>query len=260
MTRALLLERITHVPRHGESARQRPAAVAAPLPDRRSLPLAVWAFAALAAVLATVFGIVFARHMHAPAAEVVAAMYLAAAGVAVVPLALLAAPAGRLRSSGAMLPSVALLSAAAATIHFAAIDKQGGDYWPFTVAFAALAVVQLAWALLVLVRPSRPLLAAGALVNAGTVLVWAYSRTAGLPVGPEPGKAESVAFADVVSTVLEVLLVVGVGVLLLRGRRPTAEGRTALTRALLVALLLIPPTALALVSAVGTHLLVPPSD
>src|SRR5205823_6294875 len=133
-------------------------------------------------------------------------------------------------------------------------------YWLFTAAFALLAIFQLAWALLALVRPSRLLYVVGALGNLATIFVWAYSRAVEVPIGPDAGKAESVAYGDVVSTVFEGLLVVGVLVLLLRRARASSNPRRAVTVALLVAAVLVPLTGPAMISSVGTHLLVPPAD
>ena len=71
--------------------------------------------------------------------------------------------------------------------------------------------------------PTPPLLLTGAIVNAGVVVVWVISRTVGLPIGPDRGIAESAAFLDVLSTVLEVVIVAVAAGLLLRGR--TARSR-----------------------------------
>src|SRR5437764_10981047 len=166
--------------------------------------LTAWTFAAATAVLALVFGIVFAQGVHAAAAEVALATFLAAAGTAVVPLTLLSS-----REIGVVASLVALCSAAAAAIHFVAVDKQGNGYWLFLAAFAALSVFQLVWALVLLVRPSTLAYATGLLANAATVFIWAYSRGVNVPIGPDAGKPEAVAFGDVVSTVLEALIVVG---------------------------------------------------
>jgi hypothetical protein len=228
-------------------------------PERRH-PVAAWGFATLAAALATGFGIAFAGHVHAPAAEVLTATYLATMGVAVVPIAMLWSPLRAGKSNAILLPFIALVSAGAAAIHFAAIDMQGAGYWPFVLAFALLSAFQLAWALLVLARPSAALLLAGVLGNLGTILVWGYSRFVNVPIGSDAGKPETVAFADVVSTIFEAGIVLGALALLLRGRRAEAYGRNSIIFALLFALVLIPPVALGFISAVGTHLLVPPSD
>ena len=56
------------------------------------------------------------------------------------------------------------------------------------------------------------------------ILVWLISRTTGLPVGPEAGAPEPAAFVDVLSTILEVAIVAGTAMLVLRGR-PTPSMR-----------------------------------
>jgi hypothetical protein len=241
-------------------------------PERRAVHVGrtrfAVAFAALTAVCGSVFGVVFSETLdvHAAAAEVATAVFVAGIGIAVVPVTQLLLPAaseepGRVFGARDVLPlAVALLSAAAAVIHFAAIDQQSAGYWLFYLLFALLAVFQLAWAMLLFVSPSRLLYVLGALVNAGTVAVWAVSRTSGIPFGPTAGEAESIAFGDVTATVFEVLLVVGViALLVIRTLRP-ARGPVAATASFLLTQLLLAPTALALISSVGTHLLVPPSD
>jgi hypothetical protein len=73
----------------------------------------------------------------------------------------------------------------------------------------------------VLFRPTRPVLATG-LFNAGIIVVWLVSRTSGAIVGPEASLKEAVGFPDVLSTVLEAVIVVGIVALLVRpslGRR-----------------------------------------
>jgi hypothetical protein len=66
----------------------------------------------------------------------------------------------------------------------------------------------VAWAALVLGRPSRLLSAAGAAASLGTIAVWAVSRTSGLPFGPFAGIAERAGRADVISTLFEEALVI----------------------------------------------------
>jgi hypothetical protein len=250
-----VLER-TGPPRYSQTAPM----PAPPSLDPRTRLLAVWGLGAVGAILATVFGIAFARDLNIPGVEVGAAMYLAALGMAVVPITMLLVDRWRAEGHGLLLPTVALLSAAAATIHFAAIDMQGAGYWLFTAAFALLAIFQLVWALLALIRPSRLLYVVGALGNLAAVFIWAYSRAVDVPIGPNAGKAESVAYGDVVSTVFEGLIAIGLIVMLLRRGRAASNPRFAVTGALLVAAVLIPLTGLAMISSVGTHLLVPPAD
>jgi hypothetical protein len=69
--------------------------------------------------------------------------------------------------------------------------------------------VSVPYTVLVVACPSRSLLIVGAIANAAIVAVWLWSRTAGLPIGPEAGEPDVAEFIDVVATVSEFLLVVG---------------------------------------------------
>src|SRR6266498_5861250 len=95
------------------------------------------------------------------------------------------------------------LSLAAGVIHFAV---SGGHYdvsWIHGTFFAVVAWLQLSWAVAVILRPTRRLLTAGVLLNAGIVGVWALSRIWGVPVGPDAWTPESVSLADALSTAFE---------------------------------------------------------
>ena len=120
--------------------------------------------------------------------------------------------------------SLAALSMAAAAIHFAVMGEHFAEYLAFGVFFSVVAWLQALWAVGVIVRPSRGLLLIGLAGNALVILVWLISRTTGLPIGPEAGVPEPAAFVDVTSTNLEVAIVVGTVMLLLRGR-PTPSVR-----------------------------------
>lgn len=148
---------------------------------------------------------------------------------------------------------LALLSTSAAVIHFAVLWEHFEEFALFGVLFAATAVLQLSWASLVLLRPpSRPLLLAGAIGNAGLAGVWLLSRTAGLPIGPEPWTPEQVGVADVLATVFEVAIVCGA--IALVGRRAGSvrlAPRVGPAGAWLLVLLLAPLTAVALLAGIG---------
>src|SRR5437763_5558229 len=103
---------------------------------------------------------------------------------------------------------LAALSAGAAFIHFAV---SGGHYdvsWMHGTFFAVVAWLQIAWAVGVVLRPTRRLLTAGVLLNAGIIGVWAVSRIWGVPVGPDPWTPEAVTLADSLSSGLEAGIVV----------------------------------------------------
>jgi hypothetical protein len=109
---------------------------------------------------------------------------------------------------------LAAASLGAAGIHFAVIVPHFDEYTLFGIFFFAIAWFQALWAMLVVASEDRRVLLAGLVVNAFVVAVWVWSRTAGLPIGPEPGVAEQVGAADTVSTALEALIVVWTTLLL----------------------------------------------
>ena len=121
--------------------------------------------------------------------------------------------------------SLAALSMGAAAIHFAVMEEHFAEYVAIGVSFSVVAWLQALWAVGVIVLPSSRLLVAGLVGNALVVLVWLVSRTTGLPIGPEAGAPEPAASVDVLATTLELAIVAGTGMLLLRGRRtPSVRG------------------------------------
>jgi hypothetical protein len=116
---------------------------------------------------------------------------------------------------------LAAVSLGAAGIHFAMIGVHWSEYWLDGAFFAAIAWFQVAWAVGVVMRPSRMLLIAGALVNAGIIGVWAISRTWGVPFGPHSGVAETASFVDILATAFEGALLLGCLALILRPRLNT---------------------------------------
>lgn len=121
-----------------------------------------------------------------------------------------AAPAGAAR--GAPTGLVWLLvacSAGAAAIHGAVIGEHFRESALYGWFFMLAALAQLAWAVLLARRPERDLLLAGALGNSLVILLWALTRIAGLPLGPEPWRPETVGPPDALATLLEVALVTG---------------------------------------------------
>jgi hypothetical protein len=103
----------------------------------------------------------------------------------------------------------AVFSIGAAAIHFAVMPEHLAEWWAFGVFFAVLAWFQALWAVGYLVRPSTTLTWLAIGINLATVVVWAFTRTIGLPFGPEPGMPEAVGASDVVATILEVALAAG---------------------------------------------------
>jgi len=145
--------------------------------------------------------------------------------------------------------AVAVASAGAAAIHFAVIDQHVVEYWLFGVFFVVVALAQLGWAVAVVSNPTRTVYIVGALGNTLIVMTWVISRTSGLPFGPEAGEPEPVGVADVVSTALEVVVVVGT-LLLLRGLELPRSWEMRFVRPV-VAISVLAITTLALAGAAG---------
>jgi hypothetical protein len=103
---------------------------------------------------------------------------------------------------------LAALSLGAGVIHFAVSGEHYELSWAHGTFFAVVAWLQLSWAVAVVVRPTRWLLTAGVLLNAGILSVWAVSRVWGVPVGPDAWTPEEVAWSDALSSICEVGIVV----------------------------------------------------
>lgn len=157
----------------------------------------------------------------------------------------------QLRTSGDVFRwSAALLTGAAAAIHFAVTPEHFDEDWALGVFFAGAAWSQLAWAMLVVRSDDRRLLNAGIAGNLAIALVWVASRTTGLPFGPEPGAREAVGFVDVLATVLEFLVAVSI-VFAMRFGRSLTSGRRVAAIISALALVVIPLTTGAI--ATGTN-------
>jgi len=115
--------------------------------------------------------------------------------------------AGRIRVSSVF---PAALSIGAGVIHAAVVPEHLDEWWFFGAFFIITAVFQLAWAAVVVLRPSAIVYTNGALVNGAIIAVWVLSRTVGLPIGPEAWMPEPVSTLDVTATLMELLLVVSV--------------------------------------------------
>ena len=156
---------------------------------------AVGVVATLAAAAATLLGTAFIAD-RPNALQIAGAVVVSALTLVVVPLA---------ARSGTLLAAIsaAFFSAGAAAIHFAVIADHLEEWWAFGLFFAATGVAQLLWAALVVASPSRLAIGLGVFGNAAVVALWIVTRTAGSPIGPDAGMAESVGVADAVATAFE---------------------------------------------------------
>jgi hypothetical protein len=216
------------------------AAVARP---RRSHFLAtVSAAAAVATAAALAYG------AWAPSEAVVAVV--AATTVTAIALAVPAVAAMSVGYRYGVLPLLAAVaSAGAAAIHFAVAPMHIREYLPFGLLFVMTGVLQLVWALAVLLLWPRPLVfLVGVVLSLAVVAVWVLTRTVGAPIGPDAGRAEVVGAADTICSALE-LGVAAVSVLLLVDTRRRAVASSSTVVALTLAVL--PLTVVALLSAAG---------
>jgi hypothetical protein len=99
------------------------------------------------------------------------------------------------------------LSWGAAVIHVSAAISHAGESGLYTLFFALLAPIQLGWGLLMCRSPSRRLLLAGCLLSLAVVVVWAMSRTFGMPIGPKPWHPEAVGLVDSLASLDELTIV-----------------------------------------------------
>jgi hypothetical protein len=114
-------------------------------------------------------------------------------------------------------------SLGAGLVHFSVVREHLDEWWLFGVFFIGLGTMQVLWAVATLARDRVPFPRLIVLATTMTLVLWAVTRTVGLPVGPEPGEAESAGLSDVVAGVLE--LVVVLTVLAATRQRPAGEPR-----------------------------------
>jgi hypothetical protein len=147
---------------------------------------------------------------------------------------------------------LAVLSLGAAAIHFAVMPEHFAEWWAFGVFFGATGWFEALWAVGYVTMPTRRIAALGLVANVATVLLWAASRTVGLPIGPEPWVPEPVGLPDLVATLLEGILVLGLLTILAIPRsahtssRPTLRLMIAATIGASVAIAVVTTVAIAL--------------
>ena len=112
-------------------------------------------------------------------------------------------------SGGRVIQQVRLLLVAAlvasAVIHAAVISEHLAEWPAAGVFFILLTTGELAIACLMLASlQQRTVLRAATVISVGPLIVWLYSRTAGMPFGPERGIPESIGVPDVVACTLEI--------------------------------------------------------
>jgi hypothetical protein len=118
-----------------------------------------------------------------------------------------AAPAARCTQLAEAVRIVGWLSLAAGVIHAVAAIDHFDHYWLYGVFFLALTYGQVLWGIALLRgRVDDRGMTIGALANLAIVAVWLYSRTIGVPIGPEAGRPEAVGVMDVAATLDQLVL------------------------------------------------------
>jgi hypothetical protein len=147
-------------------------------------------------------------------------------------------------------PALAGLAATAGLVHLVAMVEHLGIDWELGVFFACVAIAQFAAAWLiyrhVAILRLLGLVAAGSLAVA---LLWVFSRTTGLPFGPDAGRVAKVGFGDTIATLLELAFAAIAGLVLWHGDQRVAWLRGPAGVRLTYALL----TLAVLMAAVGGH-------
>jgi hypothetical protein len=113
-----------------------------------------------------------------------------------------------------VLTCLAVLSGAAAVIHFAAAADYFAEYWLFSLSMLIAAWLQAAWAAVAVIRPSRGLLQAGAWLNGLILVLYLITQATGDGIGTAPHAAGLSAFAAGLGAALEAVLIIGCGWLL----------------------------------------------
>ena len=122
---------------------------------------------------------------------------------AAVAAAIFAGLVGLRRGLSLPLAVAASSAAGAALVHFAVAPEHFGEWWGFGLFFVLCGEAQLGWALLLDRHHGRRMLAAGIAGSLLLVGLWAFSRTTGLPFGPEPGVPEAAGVPDLASVMFE---------------------------------------------------------
>lgn len=116
---------------------------------------------------------------------------------------------------------LAIMTIAAAVIHFAVAAKYVEQYWLFGASTLVVAWLQALWAIAVMARPSRSLLGTGTVLNAAVLAGYLLTLATGDAVGRAPKTAGISGFGDGLCAALEAVAVAGCAWLLMAkaGRR-----------------------------------------
>ncbi|GAA3731560.1 hypothetical protein GCM10022402_10340 [Salinactinospora qingdaonensis] len=115
-------------------------------------------------------------------------------------------------------------SAGAGQIHLVMAPSHWSGWWLSGVFFIVIGAFQVLWAVVAAWRGSTALLWLGTLVNLGSIGLWGVSRLYGLPFGAHAGTPEAVGLTDLITVVLEAVVVAGALLATVGRSRSTAVG------------------------------------
>ncbi len=99
------------------------------------------------------------------------------------------------------------VSIAAGVIHGVAMVDHVDHYWLYGVFFVLVTYGQVLWGIWMYRHPEdRRVLVAGAVGNLAVVGVWLWSRSIGVPIGPESWQAERSGAMDIMATLDELVI------------------------------------------------------
>ena len=125
-----------------------------------------------------------------------------------------------LRNTGVRPPSkmlyvAAVLSLVAGLIHAWAMPGHYREWWGYGAFFLVVAIAQVFLSDALLYRPRRRLFLAGVVGNLAVITIYVVTRTVGVPFfGPHAGEVEAMGAIDLLSIVVELVLVIALAVLL----------------------------------------------
>jgi hypothetical protein len=115
-----------------------------------------------------------------------------------------AAPLGK-----AVVYCLAVMSIAAAVIHFAIAAENFAGYWLFSLAALVASWLQLSWAIVAIIRPSRRLLHGGVLLNSVVLAGYIITQATGDAIGTAPHSGGLPAFGSGLGAALDAVLAAG---------------------------------------------------
>jgi len=118
--------------------------------------------------------------------------------------------------------TAAVTLAGEAAIHVSVVESHARVWLPEGLFFVVLALAETALALAIAARRRTSAHQAAIALSLATVALWVVSRTAGVPVGPQPWVPEAVGRADAAATLLELATAIALGPIVLPSPGPAA--------------------------------------